>query len=64
MSSGRKTAIAGFVLVAACMLTVAALYLSAVLFLLVNKANPAQATLTSIADYWRCTPTMRSSASA
>lgn len=51
--AGRLAAMAGFLLGASVLLTAAALYLSAALFLLVNKANPAQARLFSLPGYWR-----------
>jgi type IV secretion system protein VirD4 len=50
--AGRKAAV-GVVAVAGFMvLACAAVYLSAVLFLLLNKANPRQAEFTSILHYW------------
>jgi len=49
----RKAAAAVFGLLAWAGLACAAVYLSGVLFLLLNKANPAQARFTSIADYWQ-----------
>lgn len=52
-STGRKLAAAIVVLVAYAGLACAAVYLSGALFLLLNKANPAQARLTSIATYWQ-----------
>ncbi|KQY88258.1 type IV secretory system conjugative DNA transfer family protein [Pelomonas sp. Root1444] len=51
-SPSRKLAAAVFALVACAALVCASVYLSAVLFLLFNKANPAQAKLTSIVHYW------------
>ncbi|MEH0164812.1 type IV secretory system conjugative DNA transfer family protein [Paucibacter sp. JuS9] len=52
-STGRKLAAGIFALAGYAVLTCAATYLSGALFLLLNKANPAQARLTSIAQYWR-----------
>jgi len=49
----RWAAIGGFILLSALLLTAAASYLASALFLLINKVNPAQATLTSLLDYWR-----------
>lgn len=49
----RWVAIGGFVLFSALLLTAAASYLASALFLLINKVNPAQATLTSLLDYWQ-----------
>jgi len=51
-SPRRQMAAALFGFIAYAGLACAAVYLSGVLFLLLNKANPAQARLTSIADYW------------
>lgn len=51
-STGRKVAATIFGLVAYGALSLAALYLAGVLFLVINKANPAQARLTSIVRYW------------
>lgn len=52
-STGRKLTAGIFALAAYAVLACAATYLSAALFLLLNKANPAQARLTSIVQYWR-----------
>jgi type IV secretion system protein VirD4 len=52
-STGRKIAAAVFALASYVALACAAAYLAAALFLLLNKANPAQARLTSIARYWQ-----------
>ena len=49
---GRKAAVGVFAVAGFTVLACAAVYLSAVLFLLLNKANPRQAELTSIVDYW------------
>ncbi len=51
--TGRKVAAIVFGVVAYAALAVAAVYLSGVLFLLLNKANPVQAQLTSIVRYWQ-----------
>lgn len=51
--TGRKVAAITFGLMAYAALAVAAVYLSGVLFLLLNKANPVQAKLTSIVGYWQ-----------
>ena len=51
--TARKAAAIAFALAAYAALACAALYLSAVLFLLLNKANPAQARFSSIGRYWR-----------
>ena len=48
----RKVAAAFFVLAGYVALCCGAVYLSGALFLLLNKANPAQAGLTSIVRYW------------
>ena len=48
----RKVAAGAFVVAAFVALVGAAVYLSAVLFLLLNKANPRQAEFTSIVHYW------------
>jgi len=48
----RKVGAALFGLVCVVSLTCAAIYFSAVLFLLLNKADPRQARLDSIAHYW------------
>ena len=50
--TGRKVAAGVFSLLGFAALVCAATYLSAVLFLLLNKADPRQAQLTSIAHYW------------
>ena len=50
--TGRKVAAGVFALAGFAALACAALYLSAVLFLVLNKANPRQAQFTSIAHYW------------
>jgi type IV secretion system protein VirD4 len=52
-SAGRKLAAVVFALAAYAGLACAAVYLSGVLFLLLNKANPSQARFSSIARYWR-----------
>lgn len=52
-SSARKVAAVVFGLVGYAALACAAAYLSAALFLLLNKADPTQARLTSIARYWQ-----------
>jgi type IV secretion system protein VirD4 len=49
---GRKVAAAIFAAVGVAALVCAAIYLSAVLFLLINKANPRQASFLSITHYW------------
>ena len=49
---GRKLAASVFALIALGVLACAAVYLSAVLFLLLNKVNPRQAEFTSIVTYW------------
>jgi len=48
----RKVAAGAFVVAAFVALVGAAVYLSAVLFLLLNKANPRQAEFASIVHYW------------
>ena len=48
----RKAAAGVFAVAGFTVLACAAVYLSAVLFLLLNKANPRQAEFTSIVDYW------------
>lgn len=48
----RGIAIGLFVMLSAVLLTAAASYLASALFLLINKVNPAQATLGSLLDYW------------
>ena len=50
--AGRKVAASLFALAGFATLACAAVYLSAVIFLLLNKANPRQAQFTSIARYW------------
>jgi type IV secretion system protein VirD4 len=52
-STGRKAVAILFGVVSYAALACAALYLSGVLFLLLNKANPAQAGFSSITSYWR-----------
>ncbi|MCX2864945.1 type IV secretory system conjugative DNA transfer family protein [Paucibacter sp. PLA-PC-4] len=52
-SPGRRLAAGLFALAAYAVLACAATYLSGALFLLLNKANPAQARLSSIVQYWR-----------
>lgn len=49
----RKVAAALFGVVCVVGLACAAIYLSAVLFLILNKADPRQARFTSIANYWQ-----------
>ncbi len=49
---GRKAAAGVFAVAGFSALVCAAVYVSAVLFLLLNKANPRQADFTSIVDYW------------
>jgi type IV secretion system protein VirD4 len=49
---GRKVAAILFALIGYTALSAAAVYLSAALFLVLNKADPRQARLTSIAHYW------------
>ncbi|MGS0754107.1 type IV secretory system conjugative DNA transfer family protein [Roseateles sp. GG27B] len=49
---GRKLAASVFVVLAFVALACAAVYLSAVLFLLLNKADPRQAKFLSITQYW------------
>ncbi len=49
---GRKVAASLFALAGFATLACAAVYLSAVIFLLLNKANPSQAQFTSITRYW------------
>ena len=48
----RKVAAGVFAAVGLAALAVAAVYLSGALFLVLNKADPRQARLTSIVDYW------------
>ncbi|MFG6433017.1 type IV secretory system conjugative DNA transfer family protein [Roseateles sp. LYH14W] len=52
-STGRKVAAATFAITSYAMLAWAAVYLAGVIFLLLNKANPAQARFPSIVSYWR-----------
>jgi type IV secretion system protein VirD4 len=52
-SAGRKLAAGTFVLLCIAALACAAVYGAGVIFLLLNKANPTQARLGSIAAYWR-----------
>jgi len=52
-STGRKVAAAVFATAAYLALACLAVYMSAVLFLLLNKANPAQARFISIVHYWK-----------
>ena len=49
---GRKVAAGVFAVAGLTTLACAAIYVSAVLFLVLNKANPRQAEFTSIVDYW------------
>ncbi len=49
---GRKVAAGVFAVAGLTTLACAAIYVSAVLFLVLNKANPHQAEFTSIVDYW------------
>jgi type IV secretion system protein VirD4 len=49
---GRRVAAWGFGVICCALLACGALYLSGVLFLLLNKANPRQADFASIASYW------------
>ena len=51
-SSARKIAAGLFALAAYAVLACAAIYLSGALFLMLAKANPAQARFTSIFQYW------------
>src|SRR5688572_6888206 len=51
-SAGRKAAAAVFMAACAAALACGAAYLSGALFLVLNKADPRQASLTSIAHYW------------
>jgi type IV secretion system protein VirD4 len=51
-SPGRKAAAGLFVVLAYAALALAAVYFAAVLFLLLNKANPTQAGLGSLPQYW------------
>jgi type IV secretion system protein VirD4 len=50
--AGRKWAAGAFAVAGFAALGCAAVYLSAVLFLVLNKANPRQAQFTSITHYW------------
>ena len=50
--TGRKVAASAFAVAGFAALACAAVYLSAVLFLVLNKANPRQAQFTSITHYW------------
>ena len=50
--AGRKVAAGVFAVAGLAALACAALYVSAVLFLVLNRANPRQAEFTSIVDYW------------
>ena len=50
--AGRKVAAGVFALAGFATLACAAEYLSAVIFLLLNKANPRQAQFASITRYW------------
>lgn len=52
-STGKKAAAGALALLAVAALACAATYLSAVLFLLLNKADPSQARFTSILHYWQ-----------
>ncbi|WP_457356041.1 type IV secretory system conjugative DNA transfer family protein [Roseateles sp. P5_D6] len=52
-SAGRKLAAVVFGLAGYTALTCAAVYVAGALFLILNKANPSQARLTSIAHYWQ-----------
>ncbi len=49
---GRKVTAGVFAVAGLTTLACAAIYVSAVLFLVLNKANPRQAEFTSIVDYW------------
>ena len=49
---GRKAVAGIFAVAGFTVLACAAVYVSAVLFLVLNKANPRQAELMSIVDYW------------
>jgi type IV secretion system protein VirD4 len=51
-SPRRKVAAGSFAVLGFVLLACAAVYLSAVLFLVVNKANPRQASFLSITHYW------------
>ena len=50
--TGRKVAAGAFAIIGYAALACAAVYLAGVLFLVLNKANPKQAQLTSIVRYW------------
>jgi type IV secretion system protein VirD4 len=50
--AGRKVAASVFGVLTYVALACGAVYLAGVLFLLLNKANPAQAKFTSIVHYW------------
>jgi type IV secretion system protein VirD4 len=52
-SVGRRVAAGGFVAATVTVLACAAIYVSGVLFLLINKADPRQASWTSIVGYWQ-----------
>jgi len=52
-SPGRKVAAGVFCIAAFALLALAAVYLSAVLFLVLNKASPSQARLGSFVAYWQ-----------
>ncbi|MBI3345662.1 MAG: type IV secretory system conjugative DNA transfer family protein [Burkholderiales bacterium] len=52
-STGRKVAAMSFSAGCLAILTCMTLYLSGVLFLILNKANPARVHLTSITRYWQ-----------
>ncbi len=52
-SSPRKSAAVGLAVVALGLLTVCAVYLSAALFLLLNKADPRQVEFGSLQHYWQ-----------
>ena len=49
---GRKVAAGAFAVAGYAALACAAVYLSGVLFLVLNKANPRQAEFASIVHYW------------
>lgn len=50
--TGRKVAAGAFAVIGYAALACAAVYLAAVLFLVLNKANPKQAQFASIVHYW------------
>jgi type IV secretion system protein VirD4 len=52
-SAGRKVGAVAFGVAGYAALACAAVYVSGALFLLLNKANPGQASFLSIADYWQ-----------